>query len=167
LYRLDLTMLSSRESTPPSFDGQYAVADLLKQFSTPTPTELRTPTLSTGSPLVLTTDRAVPHGGFSEEKAVAVEVPAINNEEEYDFLPGHSIIRHIMAVQHTANGDFYRVELESSDKELVSECSQNMILVSSSLISFNNSFSPLLDIITTPENPHKWAGSSISVQKRF
>jgi hypothetical protein len=55
-----------------------------------------------------------------EQRAVAVEVPIIKNVEEYDFLPGHSVIRHVLGKKRTTGGNFYNVELESSDKELVS-----------------------------------------------
>jgi hypothetical protein len=47
----------------------------------------------------------------------AVEIPRVDGLDEYRYLPGHSVVRRILGKE---SGDFYKVELESSDRELVS-----------------------------------------------
>ena len=116
---IGLTM-SSNESPSPSDDGDVLVTDLLQRLSPPDnnsevePTQIR-------RALEATDIEPASYGiGF------AVEVPIVDNVGEYRSLPGHSVVRRILGKESTLKGDFYKVELESSDKELVSGINRNL-----------------------------------------
>lgn len=117
-------MRSDREFSSASDDADALVADLLQQFSSTdhkAPQQpLATSSHSRSEPAAEPTTAIPSPKVASEEKAYAVEVPAISDADEYEFLPGHFVVREILEKKQTAEGPRYKVELESSDKEWVS-----------------------------------------------
>jgi len=65
---------------------------------------------------VVTTEGEQPSGS----KLAAVEIPAIVNGEEYETLPGHSAVRHIISEELDAGGDvIYSLRMRSSELQTV------------------------------------------------
>lgn len=55
-----------------------------------------------------------------EARLVAVKVPRVENREEYEYLPGHSEVRHIISEQWDNEGDAtYTVRLRSGELQTV------------------------------------------------
>ncbi|KAN0080601.1 PHD/FYVE-zinc-finger like domain containing protein [Elaphomyces granulatus] len=70
----------------------------------------------------------------------AVEIPRVDGLDEYRYLPGHSVVRRILGKE---SGDFYKVELESSDRELISSPRLHALTNGpESLSSFKNHSNP-------------------------
>lgn len=49
-----------------------------------------------------------------------VHVPTVSNANDYPFLPGHSIVRHVSEVSDTPGDLAYIVRLQSGERETVS-----------------------------------------------
>lgn len=55
------------------------------------------------------------------QKLATVEIPAISNPHEYEFLPGHRDVRYIVSETSVKNqGTMYRVKLKSGEIQTVS-----------------------------------------------
>lgn len=66
--------------------------------------------------LSLTSEESQPSG----LKLAAVEVPAVVNGEEYEYLPGHSAVRYVIREEQDAEGDvLYKVRMWSSELQTV------------------------------------------------
>jgi hypothetical protein len=115
--------MSSNEGSSPSDDGDVLVTNLLQRFSPPDNNSEVEPT-QIGR--LETTDIEPATDGLPGHIGFAVEVPIVDSVGEYRSLPGHSVVRRILGKESTLKGDFYKVELESSDKELVSGVHRNL-----------------------------------------
>jgi hypothetical protein len=59
------------------------------------------------------------------ETGFAIHIPAIDNFEEYEFLPGHFAIDRVLEVNSTDGGSTYTVKLQSGERETVSNAMLN------------------------------------------
>ncbi|KGO49885.1 Zinc finger, PHD-type [Penicillium expansum] len=90
-------MSQSRDSSPASDDPDAIAAQLLAQFQSAS--SRMTPAIATkGSENALQSVQQIT--GNSEETPISFEivVPVVNNSEDYEYLPGHFEVHHILAV---------------------------------------------------------------------
>lgn len=127
--------MSDATESHESLNADAFVADQLRQYLAENSATQETPTESqeeshcasdrcaetqSFTPLQLHSAESSP--ARHELRAVAVEVPPLpDDEDEYELLPGHSIVQKILDKKHTAAGVLYQVHLESGEKEWVSK----------------------------------------------
>lgn len=61
------------------------------------------------------------------ETGFAIHIPAIDNSEQYEFLPGHFAIDRVLEVNSTEGGSTYTVKLQSGERETVSNCQSSLL----------------------------------------
>lgn len=82
---------------------------------------------------------AEPHTSWLASRAPQMEtefgihILAIDNSEEYEFLPGHFAIDRVLEVNSTDGGPTYTVKLQSGERETVSDCQSPLLADRSSL----------------------------------
>lgn len=119
-------MSQSRDNSPGSDDPDAMAAQLLAQFQSAS--SLTTPPIipPEGSKNAL---QPVQHvTGNSQESTISFEiiVPAVNNPEDYEYLPGHFEIHRILAVD--MHEPKLIVRLKSGERQTVSEHNQSINL---------------------------------------
>lgn len=117
----------NQDLSPASEDADEFVADLLQQFSS-TSRGAKEPAATQSSRS--TSFRAVNAKASSSASpsrqsttVVAVEVPPPHSDVEYERLPGHSTARNVLQQKRADGKSLYLVELQSREKEWVSQVS--------------------------------------------
>lgn len=79
-----------------------------------------------------------------ERRLLAVEVPKVENSEEYEYLPGHFDVRYITRKKLDKDGEaLYTVRLQSGEIQTVSSRSCNFDCITLK-------FLPLIDLYRFP-----------------
>lgn len=97
-------------------DGEASARDLLMQFQAQSSEPREKPVQPPAPPVIL-----------PESKLAAVEIPAISNSEEYDFLPGHFDV-HCVINEKLDQGvaTSYQVKLRSGELQTVCPSSETI-----------------------------------------